>query len=380
MISESHLECVVKDFLGLPFENQSHSVAPNVQYVDDYLKYSRNRNALNSLNVFGTNFERFFHINGVVRAREALEQHGEGSFGVVLQPPRVEQFADLDGKAPYVTSELLQGFRFVHELNPNDALPPALFASNHYFLHLGKVCAADSSEFPRDNLFESQKSNVSRTILIHSGDVIKTELVSIDYFERSQVAQEARFLRSHEGLFRSLKRAFPRVKQVQHGRAVIEMTRDQVIGRPIDARDVSCPQILNSFIEECRWLSENRLFHNDLRPWNLLVADEKVRLIDFADASSRDSDTVGLSQVSAFIGTILVLTGKLTLTANSFETKVREVISQASPITLTADPLDLETMWLQFPNLDARTLMSCQSTSETVQSISDLFFRKAKCL
>jgi hypothetical protein len=276
--------------------------------------------------------------------------------------PRRTLSPEFDYMSPFAVLEAFGGFKFVHEIDTGSSLPPLIFASDTYYLHASRIVSHQKQSETQETPEQIAHSAV-RTWVGNEGHIHKTELASIDYLERSQVAQEAMFLQQAEldGLPAEM---FPRVKHWSMGRAVVELVRESIPGIPIDTKRHRRFSLIQQFHAACRQYSALGLFHNDLRPWNLLSDGDAVRLIDFADVSTYDSDPTGLSQIGAYIGTILVLSGLLGVTPQNFSSVVSQLLPKAPHGVSWAD------LWLSLPpSLPQSVFLENSSIEATVDSL-----------
>ena len=106
----------------------------------------------------------------------------------------------------------------------------------------------------------------------------------------------------------------------------MESERELVRGRVLNEGDFGNLHIIELFHLICLRYSRNGFFHNDLRPWNLLFDGSKIDLIDFADTSKRDNDLTGLHQIEGYIGTALVLMGKIKILPVNFASTIKDLV------------------------------------------------------
>jgi len=241
-----------------------------------------------------------------------------------LPIPRRVSRPEFDYKSEYASRELLGSFNFFHEIVADEFSNPIVFVSDTYCLESGRFSKSQSvRSLSKAGL---KRSNTSTRTWIGSDRLLhKIELASLDFFDRSQVANEATFLKSIQ-FDHPLTHAFPKIKYFSAGHVVVELAREVLPGEQISDRDKGDLNLITSFHSVCVLYSKNGLFHNDLRPWNLLVDEHSVRLIDFGNVSTRDQDVTGLPQVVAYIGTILCLMGKLQVSPTQFESVVHNIV------------------------------------------------------
>jgi serine/threonine protein kinase len=242
----------------------------------------------------------------------------------VLPIPRRVSRPEFDYKSEYASTELLGSFNFFHEIVADEFSNPIVFVSDTYCLENGRVTKSQNVRSLTKAQLERSKTS-TRTWIGSDGLLHKTELACLDFFDRSQVANEATFLQSIQ-FAHPLTHAFPKINYFSAGHVVVELAREVLPGEQISDKDKGDLSLITSFHSVCVLYSRHGLFHNDLRPWNLLVDEHSVRLIDFGNVSTRDQDVSGLPQVVAYIGTILCLIGKLQVSPTQFEFVVREIV------------------------------------------------------
>jgi hypothetical protein len=279
---------------------------------------------LGDLALFGSEFLRQYQIGRPGEAQLLIEKSRKSSPAVVSFVPRSITTPEFDYKSVYATRELFSQFTFVHELTSVNDSPPLIFASDKYFLDSHNIVRHRETNHPERASSVLKPSGV-RTWFDVNGFIHKSELACIDYLERSQVAQELSFLKTAER--RNLPRSlFPQVKRSAVGRTVVELVREAINGRPIRPNDIGDRDVLNGFQSVCNKYAQLGIFHNDLRPWNLIRDEDQVILVDFADTSWRDSDCSKLPQLAAYIGTALVLMGKVSPGQSDFHKLVTDLI------------------------------------------------------
>jgi predicted Ser/Thr protein kinase len=227
---------------------------------------------------------------------------------LVLTPARRECPApDLNDLGPYDTADLFACFPLLTEceLTPTGGSAGPLIVASTQLLGLGDqwVRASELRELSRT---ASGVSHTVRTFEWHDA-IIKVEAASEHYFERCQALAEARFLTTVDESI-AVRLSLPRVRLIERGRAVSHVLRDRVEGRSLEPGEArGSPQLLEHVVSAAADLAACGLFHNDLRPWNLLYDGSNVRFVDWAEASTCDADVRGLPQVLALAGTLAAL-------------------------------------------------------------------------
>jgi hypothetical protein len=280
-----------------------------------------------SLAYLGPTFSRDYHTRTLEHLQNQVDEIRSTSSAVLGLAPRRSLSPQFDYMSPYAVIQALGRFRFVHEVDTGSQLPPLIFASDTHYLHASKIVRYQKPTVSPKSALQ-KFDNPVRTWIGNEGYIHKSEIVSIDYLERSQVAHEAMFLKWAD-INDLPAELFPRVKHSSFGRAVVELVRDSVSGIPINSSEREHIALIRSFHAACHQYSALGLFHNDLRPWNLLLDDDTVRFIDFSDVSASDCDPTGLPQIGAYIGTILVLSGLLDLNPQNFPAVISQLLPKA---------------------------------------------------
>ncbi len=322
-----------------------------------------------SVRVLGTEFLSFYRINSAERIEEFMNQLQGSAQSVIMLLPRREVSPEFDYKSVYASRELVSRFKFFHELESKDTLNPVIFASDSFYLDREKIVSAfDIEVFPSTVLGNENES--VRTWIGKSGLLHKSELASVDFFERSQVAQEGNFLSQFQ-MDNPGSRFFPRLEKVSYGRAIVESVRELVPGRVLNEQDYGNLQVIELFHSACLRFSSKGFFHNDLRPWNLLFDGSKIELIDFSDTSKRDSDMTGLRQIEGYIGTVLVLMGKMRILPVNFASTIKGLVDAKFSHHQWSE------MWLNLPvNIDYSKLMLLDNPKEIVQEVMNVIGAK----
>ena len=295
-----------------------------------------------SIRVLGVDFLAYYRTNSEARIEDFMVQLQGSATAVIMLLPHQEVAPEFDYKSVYASRKLIKRFKFFHEFESTGTLNPIIFASDSFYLDQGiMIDASDIEVFP--STISSVENLSVKTWVGKGGMLHKSELASVDFFERSQVAQEGFFLSQFQTDFPE-SRFFPKLELVKYGRAIVESVRELVPGRSLNESDYGNLEIVEQFHSACLRYSKKGYFHNDLRPWNLLLDDSKIDLIDFADTSKRDNDPTGLPQVFGYLGTILVLMGKMRILPENFAPTIMGLIDWET------GQHQLSEIWLNLPH------------------------------
>ena len=139
-----------------------------------------------------------------------------------------------------------------------------------------------------------------RNSYITAGVITKIELGEIGI--KTELSREAEILlRMEQENFTHL--SFPKLQDFKQGIWVTQLTRESFSGQRLDLgwpADQSA-LILKSFIDLCARWSKAKLFHNDIRPWNLIWNGTELALIDYSAVDKFDKDANGLPQILSFL-------------------------------------------------------------------------------
>lgn len=205
-----------------------------------------------------------------------------------------------------------------------------------------------------------------RTIILNDHTVIKIQAGSVDYFDLLEVNQEATVL---ETLKKDSLKALgiPRLVSVSRGKTLTMLHRDAVYGERLDKFPhvfaLSQETILREILAICQKYAAHGLFHNDIRPWNLLSSERGVSLIDYSRISAFDSDSRNLPQILALWGTLIFFTEFQTFfDTPDFSERFDVVIMKQASNFLESRQISLDTLygkpWRQLAGKDSFSLVS----------------------
>lgn len=268
---------------------------------------------LRSLAEMGSNCDVLVLVDGLERVRETTTAtHFEellsfcaSAFRLcIFESPRLAIMRGTVDLGPYNAKPICTAFPFVTEFRSESTqrgiAAPRLIASRE-LLHTEQGWRT-AEELGYQSPMSSSKAVLT---LIGSAYVFKAQPCSPDYLEFSAVAHEAQFLRGVGESVRAHLR-LPRVIDSGCGRAVSHLLRTRVSGDSWDGSAQSVPALIDALASAVRY-AEVGLFHNDIRPWNVIWGDEGAHVVDYADVSPLESDTEGLPQVLALAATLALL-------------------------------------------------------------------------
>lgn len=260
--------------------------------------------------VVGAGLQRFLDTESNDTIAQLVENIGEYTRVLIANCPRNTWNPAINDLGPFNPQILCDPFEFVGEIPATEIeIPPIMIASNEIFMSGDTVFRAkdltklsNSDQFP-DSTW-AQPSPV-HTYLSVNNTILKWQFANVDYLENSQVLTEGLFLENSSNQDRT-DLNLPTLVRLDVGQATVALEREFVVGEPADS--------VTAVLDLCVKYSERGLFHNDLRPWNLLQhSDEQgntvVSFIDFGHISRFDQDVQEMPQIFALLGTLLVLGG-----------------------------------------------------------------------
>jgi hypothetical protein len=224
---------------------------------------------------------------------------------VFMEAPRRVLAPDLHDHGPYRVRELRHFYQFISEVwsGPEKigyTARPVLALSNQGLWLRQWIQARDLRALPHSWHAEPT------THTFEFGDsILKIEYASSGDFERCEVQDETSFLLSASDEVKT-QLSLPSVLDCHSGRAVSWLQRTAVKGVALTKLEHSRDPLLSHTILYWAYKTSTLgLFHNDIRPWNLLWDGQTVHAIDFSDTSTFDNDVSGLPQIVSLCGTIL---------------------------------------------------------------------------
>ena len=349
--------------------DSGHRVAccPDLQHTADSTHLNVIAEEVEALLQGSGHWDLIIAVNGFQRLRQVrrpgemdaliawMAEHGAVT---LMEAPRLVLAPDLHDLGPYEVRELLGSFALVNEVelshfraighHPASASRterPIIAASNHLLL-VGKEWVSVRELIP---LGRNDHSTTVRTFQ-WGQQILKVDVSSAGYFERCEALREGLFLASaKEEHVKAL--ALPAIIEVHQGRAVSTVVRESVSGDPLHpgaCREQDPP--IGLVLEAAAAMARVGLFHNDLRPWNLLWDGRRVMFIDYADTSTSDSDVQYLPQILALAGTVASLMTSDVPWGDAFLGATKDLAADVH--VLTRWPLEqlYETPWMTLPS------------------------------
>lgn len=282
----------------------------------------------------------------------------------ILEGPQDPIAPDLNRQGPYRVHELVGRFYFFCEIatcanDRGEYYPPLIAASNHYLI-------SSSFSARREQVTEafweeppSSHNNRVRTYLLSDDSLVKVEAVSQEYFERSQIAGEANFLRQVDEVQRKALQ-LPRLVVLDSGVSVMTMMREGISGVTItELPSLEAELIIREILGEASRFAHEGLYPNDLRPWNVLWSGTRCAFIDFADTSAFDEDVNGFPQIVALAATMTSVIHPSLFRRETFVAS----LSQWEPVWRNESIEELAESWSRLPSV-SHDLNVCRGLSE----------------
>ncbi len=289
------------------------------------------------LAILTTGFSRYLAVNTEAAVNGLvtwLRSHAEV---VIFEAPRNIIDPVLNDLGPYASHPVLSHFTFLGELADEigeSAQTPLILASDHHlFTGDGWVSRADVVDLDTRDWTEARDSG---RWTLHARDdlVVKVECVSEDYFDRCQATAEHAFLTSVPPSLRESLR-LPAPLSLNRGRSVVTIVREHVPGIQARAGDrETARRVMEGVLDLASRYAEASLFHNDLRPWNVLWDGESASFIDFADASNVDEDVHDLPQILALAGTLASIAGHGPREGEGFREDVLQIADESGALSV----------------------------------------------
>lgn len=204
--------------------------------------------------------------------------------------------------------DLIDSFSFSHYLSMygthlSSVERPLFFASNKYW-HIENMYGIIDSYMQRSHQLDNFYHGNNRRYFFSENKTIKIFLDNASDTNHTELLNESIFLeKSVEG--------FRTAKLISYGSFGHEswMVRTTIPGRLlldilINNESYDDEEIISGVLEQVCVLEENGLYHNDLRPWNILIGDDGlVYIIDYGSISPQliDGDDLYGQLLSFFV-------------------------------------------------------------------------------
>ena len=175
------------------------------------------------------------------------------------------------------------------------------FNSEYSLLYTSKILLLINCTFYKNDLVKIIRSTGSIFSRVY---LIKNEMYKVSLSNSnsdSSVEKEFQFL-TNLRLIVKIQLRIPKQIVYNKGLTFDLLQRKKING--IDLHKIETIQdphkILKDFIRLCRKFSKARIYHNDIRPWNVLWDGKKCVFIDFENSSRFDQDVSNYPQILYF--------------------------------------------------------------------------------
>jgi len=243
-------------------------------------------------------FHHLIHEFGIAVVVDLLCKISQKAFAAVFEFALREEPLYWAESLPTDQRSLLSGFAFVHEVirlptHLSEVKRPLYFASNrHWFLN-GESGLFDSWTDKSHRLAENAHLG-SRRYFFHKNVILKQSLIDSSVqgqLNLREIRNEADFLNRKD-----LPISVPSLILHGENEAEVWLVREIIEGRVLvdcilDGDDYDPQEIVESVLIQLCSLENAGLFHNDLRPWNVLLKpDGNLQLMDFGSITTKRED------------------------------------------------------------------------------------------
>ena len=179
------------------------------------------------------------------------------------------------------------------KINFNSAEYPILYTS--------KTILLINCRFYKNNFvkFIRNAGSIFSRVYLIKNKLYKVSL--LDSYGYSSVSREFEFL-SNLRLIDKIKLRIPMKVILNKGLTFDTLQRKKING--IGLHEIitisDSHKMLKEFIKLCRKFSKAKIYHNDIRPWNILWDGKKCVFIDFENSSRSDQDVSNFPQILLF--------------------------------------------------------------------------------
>jgi len=204
--------------------------------------------------------------------------------------------------------ELIECYSFSHYLSMygthlSSVERPLFFASNKYW-HIEDMYGVIAAYMQRSHQLDNFYHGNNRRYFFSENKTIKIFLDNESGTNHKEILNESLFLQKEIKGFRT-------AKLISYGNFEHEswMVRTTIPGKLlldviINNENYDDEKIISDLLEQVTILEKNGLYHNDLRPWNILIGDDGlVYIIDYGSISSQvlDGDDLYGQLLSFFV-------------------------------------------------------------------------------
>ena len=201
---------------------------------------------------------------------------------------------------PEDPEQILRDYAFVHELaqlqtHLSEVKRPLYFASNHYWYLSNQIGYFENVQSESHSYAHGTHQD-TRRYYFGEGRIVKFHLMNV-------TERQSPNLKEHQNevsFLSDLPEGFSAPKLIFHGKNEKELwlVRDQLEGRLLvdyfeTPSSYDHEKVIDDILQQLVVLERAKLYHNDVRCWNVLLSPEKrASLIDYGSISSERCDCV----------------------------------------------------------------------------------------
>lgn len=279
----------------------------------------------------------------------------------LVNAPRTEPWLLANQLGPYRLYNDFNDFEYMAEIDSSDSIPLVALSDHHLWDGHNWYASRDLTAIRRKWLVTASGLTENggvipgvQTFKSTDNKLIKYEIISPDYFDRSQVIGEANFLEIVPSQIAE-ELQLPTLHGRINGRAVVTLTREYIAGSEMVEHSPALPsEIVLALMTLGSNFAKHGYFHNDIRPWNVIWSAGKPTFIDFADASRQDLDVQGIPNIAALFGTILYFSGLAPKgfaldDSPTFADQLARILAELGVTDLNDEHGALTYAWLELP-------------------------------
>lgn len=257
--------------------------------------------------------QRFYDTSSRVEIERFSQWLRSHSVVTLLTPRKHYVDPTRNGIGPWRLDPEFFEFTFTTEVKSDVTGEPMAILSDHGLWNGERWLARDA--FHSGRLSRAEQVNGGGSILrrqhfAKDGSIFKVEVGSPEYFDSIEILREAAAIQNLSADMREIA-GLPNVISVQRGSAISVLHRDAIEGTPlldvVQSEGVSPGALARHVFLAAVSYARVGLFHNDFRPWNIVVTGTSATLVDYADVSCHDLDSRSLPQIVALFGTLVAV-------------------------------------------------------------------------
>lgn len=180
---------------------------------------------------------------------------------------------------------------------------PLFFASNTYW-NIGNEYGVIDSFSRRSHQLDMLYHNNNRRYYFSGDNIIKIFINRTDYDNWTELNEEYKFLQSPIEGYRAPKLVNYGSNNGESWLVRKVMPGELLLNIIMDGRNYDDEHVIEQVLQQLSLLEEKSLYHNDLRPWNLLLTEDgEISIIDYGSISNLilDGDDLYGQMLSLFV-------------------------------------------------------------------------------